>query len=184
MLQKIKYLSFFIKEDMMEPLRYLIVACSIGMVFLMLLKMFDMIFPQGKHFHRKKYVWTLIVIYAIVFINVGFFSREPGTRMDVSLKLFETWGNSMIAHAYFVENIIMFIPYGILLPIAFKRIRKIWMCVGSACMISCMLEVMQHMTGRGYTQIDDVMTNTIGAAVGYVVWKIFDKLRLVFLKKP
>ena len=38
MLQKIKYLSFFIKEDMMEPLRYLIVACSIGMVFLMLLK--------------------------------------------------------------------------------------------------------------------------------------------------
>jgi len=58
------------------------------------------------------------------------------------------------------------------------------MCVGSACMISCMLEVMQHMTGRGYTQIDDVMTNTIGAAVGYVVWKIFDKLRLVFFKKP
>ena len=49
----------------MEPLRYLIVACSIGIVFLMLLKMFDMIFPQGKHFHRKKYVWTLIVIYAI-----------------------------------------------------------------------------------------------------------------------
>ena len=82
MLQKIKYLSFFIKEDMMEPLRYLIVACSIGMVFLMLLKMFDMIFPQGKHFHRKKYVWTLILIYAIVFINVGFFSREPGTRTD------------------------------------------------------------------------------------------------------
>ena len=90
----------------------------------------------------------------------------------------------MIAHAYFVENIIMFIPYGILLPIAFKRIRKIWMCVGSACMISCMLEVMQHMTGRGYAQIDDVMTNTIGAAVGYVVWKIFDKLCLVFFKKP
>ena len=85
----------------MEPLRYLIVACSIGMVFLMLLKMFDMIFPQGKHFHRKKYVWTLILIYAIVFINVGFFSREPGTRTDVSLKLFETWGNSMIAHAYY-----------------------------------------------------------------------------------
>lgn len=184
LLQKIKYLSFFIKQDMMQPLRYLIVACSIGMVFLMLLKMFDMLFPQGKEFHRKKYIWTLILIYAIVFINVGFFSREPGTRTDVSLKLFETWGNSMIAHAYFVENIIMFIPYGVLLPIAFKRIRKIWMCVGSACLISCMLEVMQHMTGRGYAQIDDVMTNTAGAALGYMVWKIFDKLRLVFFRKP
>ncbi len=184
LLHKIKYLSFFIKQDMMQPLRYLIVACSIGMVFLMLLKMFDMLFPQGKDFHRKKYIWTLILIYAIVFINVGFFSREPGTRTDVSLKLFETWGNSMIAHAYFVENIIMFIPYGVLLPIAFKRIRKIWMCVGSACLISCTLEVMQHVTGRGYAQIDDVVTNTVGAAVGYVVWKVFDKLCLVFFRKP
>ncbi|MFR7384658.1 MAG: hypothetical protein ACLUTO_09815 [Anaerostipes sp.] len=53
LLHKIKYLSFFIKQDMMQPLRYLIVACSIGMVFLMLLKMFDMLFPQGKEFHRK-----------------------------------------------------------------------------------------------------------------------------------
>lgn len=184
LLQKIKNLSFFIKQDMMQPLRYLIVACSIGMIFIMLLKMYSMIFPQGKEFHRKKYVWTLILIYAIVFINVGFFSREPGTRTDVSLKLFETWGDTMTAHAYFVENIIMFLPYGVLLPIAFKRIRKLWMCTTSACLISCTLEVMQHITGRGYAQIDDVVTNTLGAAAGYIVFKIFDKLRLVFFRKP
>ena len=186
LIQKITHLSHFIKEDMMEPLRYLIIACSIGMVFLMLLKMFSMIFPQGKNFHRKKYVWTLILIYAIVFINVGFFSREPGTRTDVSLKLFETWGNSMVAHAYFVENIIMFIPYGVLLPVAFKRIRNILVCAGSACLTSCTLEVVQHITGRGYAQIDDVLTNTVGAALGYTIFKSFHlvmKNRKYIIKK-
>lgn len=89
-----------------------------------------MIFPQRKDFYKKKYIWMLLLIYAIVFINVGFFSREPGTRTGVSLILFETWGNSMIDHAYFIENIIMFIPYGVLIPIVFKKFQRVWMCVG------------------------------------------------------
>lgn len=96
----------------------------------MLLKMYSMIFPKRKDFYKKKYIWMLLLIYAIVFINVGFFSREPGTRTGVSLILFETWGNSMIDHAYFIENIIMFIPYGVLIPIVFKKFQRVWMCVG------------------------------------------------------
>ena len=30
-----------------------------------------------------------------------------------------------IAHAYFIENIIMFIPFGLLAPMVFKRMRKV-----------------------------------------------------------
>lgn len=44
------------------------------------------------------------------------FSRESGSRKQISLILFETWGHSVQAHAYFIENIFMFIPFGILAP--------------------------------------------------------------------
>ena len=30
----------------------------------------------------------------------------------MDLRLFGTWGETPIAHAYFIENIIMFIPFG------------------------------------------------------------------------
>ena len=34
------------------------------------------------------------------------------------------------------------------------------------------IEIMQYITGRGLTEVDDVITNTIGAAVGVVIYKI------------
>ena len=43
--------------------------------------------------------------------------QEKGSRKEISLVLFETWGHSFHMHAMFIENIIMFIPFGVLLPI-------------------------------------------------------------------
>ena len=57
-------------------------------------------------------------------MQTAFFSREPGSRKQIDLDLFGTWGQTAMAHAYFVENIIMFIPFGILAPMVFKRMRN------------------------------------------------------------
>ena len=46
------------------------------------------------------------------------------------------------------------------------------------------IEYTQLVTGRGYCQIDDVVTNTVGAAIGffvfligYIGWLIWKKVR-------
>lgn len=126
---------------------------------------------------NKKYriAWILFIAYIIVTFQTVFFSREAGSRKEISLVLFETWGHSFHMHAMFIENIIMFIPFGVLLPIVFKQVRSGWKCVLIGFLCSCGIEIAQHITQRGYLQLDDVVTNTVGMFIGWAIWKIVCK---------
>lgn len=111
--------------------------------------------------------------------QTAFFSREPGSRKQIDLELFGTWGQTAMAHAYFVENIIMFIPFGILAPMVFKRMRNMRFCVLIGFLCSCGIEISQLITQRGYCQIDDVVTNTVGMLVGWRIWRGVSKIHLM-----
>ena len=76
---------------------------------------------------------------------------------------------------YFVENILMFLPFGVLLPAAVPFLRRWWYCVYAAFAMSMMLETVQLLTERGFCQLDDVVTNTLGAAIGYLVFALVRK---------
>lgn len=109
-------------------------------------------------------------------MQTAFFSREPGSRQQIDLNLFGTWGQTAIAHAYFIENIIMFIPFGLLAPMVFKRMRKVRFCVFIGFLCSCGIELSQLITQRGYCQLDDVVTNTVGMLVGWGIWKMLSSV--------
>ena len=42
----------------------------------------------------------------------------------------------------------------------------------AGCLFSGTIEIMQYITGRGLTEVDDVITNTIGAVVGVLMYSI------------
>lgn len=71
-------------------------------------------------------------------------------------------------------NIILFMPMGFLLPAVWKEYRpfKITLLTGFA--VSLMIEVLQIFTFR-LTDIDDLITNTLGTAAGYYLWKAVRK---------
>jgi len=127
---------------------------------------------HGKADIYNKIPLTLFLAYILVILQTAFWSREPGSRKGVSLILFETWGRSFHMHALFIENIIMFIPFGVLVPMLFKRFRCGWQCVLLGFLCSCGIEIAQHITQRGYMQLDDVVTNTLGTLVGWSIWKV------------
>ena len=78
--------------------------------------------------------------------------------------------------AMFVENIIMFIPFGVMLPILFRKFRNGWLCVLAGFICSCSIEIVQHITQIGYLQLDDVVTNTTGTLLGWLAWKVNRKI--------
>ena len=67
-------------------------------------------------------------------------------------------------------NVIMFIPLGLLLPLAFSRIRTFWqvLLISSAAII--LVELIQLFTLVGSCDIDDLILNLIGATLGYGFW--------------
>ena len=149
-----------------------LIAGILFLIVMYILKKFGLI-QSKKSEPLRDFLLFLIIVYATVLLKLAFFSREPGSRTTVDLTLFNTWGTTMQAHAFFVENIIMFIPFGILIPTAFPVMRNIFVCTLTALACSLCLEMFQLITGRGFCQLDDVITNTLGAFIGYMVYRMW-----------
>lgn len=73
----------------------------------------------------------------------------------------------------FLGNIMIFIPFGILLSTLFGAKRKwYWPVIAGFC-FSLFIETIQLITAKGYFDPDDVMLNTVGTVIGYLLWKAY-----------
>lgn len=73
-------------------------------------------------------------------------------------------------------NIVLFVPFGMLLPVITTRFRTIAPLLFAAAAASASVEILQLMFGLiGWASrsvdIDDVILNTAGALVGWAVWR-------------
>ena len=73
-----------------------------------------------------------------------------------------------------VLNILMFVPFGLLLPMVFPRLRACWKTLLAALGITVLIEVLQYFTGRS-ADIDDVIMNVLGAVMGYGLFALLNK---------
>lgn len=69
-------------------------------------------------------------------------------------------------------NILVFIPIGILLTLAFEKWRW-WKVVGTGMLISIIIETMQLAFKQGMCETDDVIHNTLGCVIGYLLSELF-----------
>lgn len=68
-----------------------------------------------------------------------------------------------------VGNVVVFIPYGIFLPVIWKRFRNFADTFLAAFLFSLSIEVFQLFSAFGAFDVDDVLLNCAGAIVGYLI---------------
>ena len=71
-------------------------------------------------------------------------------------------------------NVLLFVPLGIFLPIMYKSFNKLNKVALLGFMLSLTIELIQ-MYGHGATDINDLITNTVGACLGFGIYKIAAK---------
>jgi len=69
-------------------------------------------------------------------------------------------------------NILIFLPLGIFLPLIFKKYSRITKVMVASIVISFSIEVLQIVLQVGRFDIDDVILNTIGGILGFLLLKI------------
>lgn len=72
-----------------------------------------------------------------------------------------------------VLNIGMYIPYGLLLPMIFKKLRKISTHFIVVLLTTLSIEIIQFIIGRS-ADIDDVIMNCLGGISGYLLYRILN----------
>lgn len=117
----------------------------------------------------KFFIMYLFYVYIVIMVAITILSREPGSRVAVYLKLFHTFSGDIMGDKNPIENILLFIPFGFLIPLLWKKLYKGLWCLAAGLMVSLTIEAVQYVTGRGNVETDDVVMNFAGTIIGYTV---------------
>lgn len=121
-------------------------------------------------------VYTIWILYLLFFAS---FRYSPTILFEIKTVPFETineystevikW-NKLDFFKNIFGNIILFIPYGFL-GILYPKLNQFkWLFLTFFITIN-IIEFSQFYFKRGYADIDDVILNTFGAAIGFLIYK-------------
>lgn len=124
---------------------------------------------------KKRY---LFIAYTVFIVWYTLLKREPrGLERVFKPELF--WAirwwiinptiESKKEAVQYIQNILFFIPYGLLFPRKdnWKRVFV------TALVLSISIELSQFIFNLGWCEVDDVISNTLGAMIGYwILWKV------------
>lgn len=94
---------------------------------------------------------------------------------DIRTILFTDSGSRGVLLMNLVGNVVVFIPIGIILPAFFRIMRKFPVFLAAAFLIDLAIETVQYVTKLGWFDIDDILLNIPGMAIGYLVFRIIFK---------
>ena len=114
-------------------------------------------------------------------ININTFSREHFETINIipfstmigyiNGLLFEDASMSIVI-INLATNLLLFAPMGFFIPLLFKnKITNIKRFIILIIILSLFVEILQFITYRGSTDIDDIILNTIGAIIVYILMK-------------
>lgn len=134
---------------------------------------------------KNRFFVSLLAAYVFLVIADVLLTRNFGGSIEYELIPFWSYhailfGTDITILYQVIANIIMFIPIGILLPYSFK-IRKLTILIGFS--LSCLFEVMQLVLRCGLFEFDDIMHNTLGTFIGYVLYLLIERIRHGVSKK-
>ncbi len=173
----------YIAADILNALRsYGLHSALIALIITLSIILVKKISHRTNFFYwNKNNLRSLLFVYlfflqCMLILSITIFSRESGSRETVNLKLFATISNNIYGLVYPIENILLFIPFGFLFPVIRRNFRRWKQVLASGLIFSIAIETVQYLTKRGYLQTDDIIMNTLGTLLGYLLFLLVCRL--------
>jgi glycopeptide antibiotics resistance protein len=69
--------------------------------------------------------------------------------------------------------LLVFIPLGFLLPVVFVKMRSLRNIILTSICVSVFIEAMQYIVTLGVFDIDDIILNSLGTVLGFLLYEVF-----------
>lgn len=140
----------------------------------------------------------LFVIYILALVYFLFLSEGYGRRdmqdqdyhynlvLFREIRRFWIYRNKVGFLAAFLNisgNVIGFLPFGFILPIMHRNMKNFWLVTLLGFTLSMFVETLQLVFKVGCFDVDDLLLNTIGAALGYIIFIICNMIRRIYYEK-
>lgn len=128
--------------------------------------------------------WILFYIYILLLSYFLFFSERYGRDLVTEqynlhllkeIKRFFRYREQIGWEGFIVNicgNIIAFMPYGFLLPLLSRSNRRFYVIALLSILFSLIVETVQLLLKVGVFDVDDILMNSLGGILGYVVFRI------------
>lgn len=179
--------KIILKDITLDILKYIIPSIIFGFlsgIFLYYINKFGiktLILEVKKNFlEDRTYKWKILFFTYIYFIfDKTLLSRSFGANNNLELALtipnileISEDRNNIGA----IENLIFFIPYTFFLFQSFslKKFKDIKNTLILSFLTSLVIEVLQLLTTLGTFQLSDLLYNTLGGVIGYIIYRIIN----------
>ena len=123
-----------------------------------------------------------VIVFSFYIVGVYHFTGAgtiyDGFRYQLELRFDQLniipFSNAIDIVAYLL-NVLLFIPLGLMTPVIWKDTSNPGKVIGVGFLFTALIELSQLLNNRR-TDIDDVLLNVLGATIGFVLYRIFDKL--------
>lgn len=134
---------------------------------------------------HRRVAGIIFIAYLIVLFYFLFFSEEMGrsfAQRDYQYNLqpfreimrfirYRRIFGTQVVLMNLLGNVLAFVPYGAFLPFFSKRCRRFWRTACYSFDLSLLVEVSQLASRAGSFDVDDLLLNTLGGMLGYLVFR-------------
>ena len=129
------------------------------------------------YFMYRLLIYVCDSVYLTYVFYVTFGMRYIGERREIQWVPFKTVWSNPWEIPLLVENILLFVPFGILVTLSCRQLIH-WKVVAKySIMVSLLIEVSQYIFRCGKTEVDDVILNCLGAMIGYGLFVFGSRIR-------
>lgn len=139
---------------------------------------------RKKHTLPKGRESVVSVLVLSVYVMLVFYVTDVGTVFDLLRHGFEYYPNRINLIPFLLDsypmqyalNVVMFVPLGFLIPYLWPSTAKSMYVIAYGLGFSFLIELSQLLNHRA-TDVDDLLMNTLGAAIGYAIFALVRKIR-------
>ena len=136
-------------------------------------------------------IWApriLFVVYLAIVLRITVFRSDFSFQNflsggSINLKLLTGYAELVMGGHWwmfcylFFGNIIWFVPLGMYLEMI-GRTKRLWQAALIGFLFSLCIETLQYLFGTGYSELDDLLLNTLGVWVGAVGMRAIKRCKL------
>jgi glycopeptide antibiotics resistance protein len=131
---------------------------------------------------------TILLLYIIFLLNIALFrfaATNPKPNWVPFRTIINDWrygGLEFVVN--FLGNLVAFLPMGLLPPLIRTRRTMLWHVALFSFLISFMIEAGQYVSGRRVPDVDDLILNTLGGALGYLALRLGGLIGVLINREP
>ena len=151
------------------------------LLFIALCVLSVVLYRSGKYNKSQLTAAIILSAYVVVLLYLTIFGRYSHPEYTYQIHIYKSYKHLFEQFDWqsirqIIINIAMMIPVGFLLPVLIKNKYKYLLTLISALILILFIESMQLIMQCGTFEVDDVVNNLLGTAIGLMLYKIFSTI--------